>query len=175
MKLSKLIDVWSVPVMVGIGAFLFWYHTIDAPAVATRVPHAVLICLILLMLIVVRKTLKQQAKDQTQSLTDTNETESAPQTHGASSSSIHQFMRQWSVQIFFGLGVLYFLTFEILGFSISNFIFVSLSMALVKNYQSNFVFKDLVPVLLTASITTVLLFMFAKITSFNIPTGIFGI
>lgn len=159
--------------MVAIGAFLFWYHTMDAPAVATRVPHAVLICLVLLMLIVVRKTLKQQAKEDTQSTTESSETIGAAMT--SSSSSIHQFMRQWSVQIFFGLGVLYFLTFEILGFSISNFIFISLSMALVKNYQSNFAFRDLVPVLLTASITTALLFLFAKLTSFNIPTGIFGI
>jgi hypothetical protein len=48
-------------------------------------------------------------------------------------------------------------------------------MIVVKNYQADFSFRNLSTVLITSLITTGLLYLFAKLTSFNIPNGIFGI
>lgn len=176
MKVSKIIDAWGVPLMIAVGALLFGLHIQDAPAVAARVPNFVLIFIVLMLLLVVRRTLKKQ-REQKQELfqsavvRDQELTEST----GRKQSVVLAYLRRQSVTAFFALGVVYFLTFEILGFSISNFIFIFMLMIVVKNYQSDFSLKNLPAVLVTTLITTFLLYVFAKLTSFNIPSGIFGI
>jgi len=177
MKLSRLIDVWGVPLMIAVVAFLFWFHTLAAPAVATRVPHAVIFLIIALLIIVMRSAIKKQRAQHTSHnpLDPHMASVTTDYTTGKASSVFHENLRTWAVQIFFVLGVLYFLSFDTLGFSISNFLYVCLTMALVKNYQADLSAKDVFPVLLTAILTTGCLFLFVKLTSFNIPTGIFGI
>jgi len=176
MKVSKIIDAWGVPLLIAVGALLFGLHIQDAPAVAARVPNFVLIFIVLMLVLVVRRTLKiqreqKQERSQSAEVQDQEQTEST----GRKQSVVLAFLRRQSVTAFFTLGVVYFLTFEILGFSISNFIFIFALMIVVKNYQSDFSLKNLPAVLVTALITTFLLYVFAKLTSFNIPSGIFGI
>ena len=176
MKVSKLIDLWGVPVMIAIGAFLYWFHIREAPSVAARVPNLILICIAVLLVIVARKIIKQQAQLKgIQPETSLAEAEEQSDLAARKKYPILDFLRRQSVPAFFTLGLIYFLTFEILGFSISNFIFVFFSMIVVKNYQADFSYKNLPKVLITALITTGLLFIFAKLTGFNIPNGIFGI
>ena len=176
MKVSKLIDAWGVPLIIAIGALLFWFHIQDAPAVAARMPNFVLIFIVFMLWLVVRRTFKKQM-EQKIARSDTaivDELEHDELVSRKQSPAL-DFLRRQSVPIFFGLGFIYFLTFEILGFSISNFIFIFTSMIVVKNYQADFSLKHLPAVLATALITTGLLYIFAKLTSFNIPSGIFGI
>lgn len=182
MKVSKLIDAWGVPLMIVVGALLFGLHIQDAPAVAARVPNFVLIFIVLMLFLVVRQTLKKQRKqnqDLPQSVVaedqDQDQDQDQTESTGRKQSAVLAYLRRQSVTAFFALGVIYFLTFEILGFSISNFIFIFTSMIVVKNYQSDFSLKNLPAVIVTALITTCLLYIFAKLTSFNIPSGIFGI
>ena len=176
MKVSKIIDAWGVPLMIVVGALLFGLHIQDAPAVAARVPNFVLIFIFLMLFLVVRQTLKKQRK-QKQELSQgvVAQDQDQPESTGRKKSVVLAYLRQQSVTAFFALGVIYFLTFDILGFSISNFIFIFASMIVVKNYQSDFSLKNLPAVLVTSLITTFLLYAFAKLTSFNIPSGIFGI
>lgn len=178
MKVSKLIDAWGVPLMIVVGALLFGLHIQDAPAVAARVPNFVLIFIVLMLFLVVRQTLKKQRKqnqDLPQSVVAEDQDQDQTESTGRKQSAVLAYLRRQSVTAFFALGVIYFLTFEILGFSISNFIFIFTSMIVVKNYQSDFSLKNLPAVIVTALITTCLLYIFAKLTSFNIPSGIFGI
>lgn len=176
MKVSKLIDAWGVPLMITVGAVLFGFHIQDAPAVAARVPNFVLIFIALMLFLVVRRTLKKQREhNQTVSQSASNENQEQAELTDRKQSVFLAYIRRQSVPVFFGLGVIYFFTFEILGFSISNFIFIFMLMIVVKNYQSDFLLKNLPAVFLTALITTCLLYVFAKLTSFNIPSGIFGI
>lgn len=176
MKVSKIIDAWGVPLMIVVGALLFGLHIQDAPAVAARVPNFVLIFIFLMLFLVVRQTLKKQRK-QKQELSQSvlAQDQDQPESTGRKQSAVLAYLRRQSVTAFFALGVIYFLTFDILGFSISNFIFIFASMIVVKNYQSDFSLKNLPAVLVTSLITTFLLYAFAKLTSFNIPSGIFGI
>jgi membrane protein DedA with SNARE-associated domain len=176
MKVSKIIDAWGVPLMIVVGALLFGLHIQDAPAVAARVPNFVLIFIVLMLFLVVRQTLKKQRK-QKQELSQSvlAQDQDQPESTGRKKSAVLAYLRRQSVTAFFALGVIYFLTFDILGFSISNFIFIFASMIVVKNYQSDFSLKNLPAVLVTSLITTFLLYAFAKLTSFNIPSGIFGI
>lgn len=176
MKVSKIIDAWGVPLMIVVGALLFGLHIQDAPAVAARVPNFVLIFIFLMLFLVVRQTLKKQRK-QKQELSQSvlAQDQDQPESTGRKKSAVLAYLRRQSVTAFFALGVIYFLTFDILGFSISNFIFIFASMIVVKNYQSDFSLKNLPAVLVTSLITTFLLYAFAKLTSFNIPSGIFGI
>ena len=176
MKVSKIIDAWGVPLMIVVGALLFGLHIQDAPAVAARVPNFVLIFIFLMLFLVVRQTLKKQRK-QKQELSQSvlAQDQDQPESTGRKKSAVLAYLRRQSVTAFFALGMIYFLTFDILGFSISNFIFIFASMIVVKNYQSDFSLKNLPAVLVTSLITTFLLYAFAKLTSFNIPSGIFGI
>jgi hypothetical protein len=176
MKVSKIIDAWGVPLMIVVGALLFGLHIQDAPAVAARVPNFVLIFIFLMLFLVVRQTLKKQRK-QKQELSQSvlAQDQDQPESTGRKKSAVLAYLRRQSVTAFFALGVIYFLTFDILGFSISNFIFIFASMIVVKNYQSDFSLKNLPAVLVTSLITTFLLYAFAKLTSFNIPSGIFEI
>lgn len=176
MKVSKIIDAWGVPLMIAVGALLFGLHIQDAPAVAARVPNFVLIFIALMLLLVVRRTLKKQ-REKNQTISQGALVEDPIQTEPTErkQSAALAYLRQQSVPAFFVLGVIYFLTFEILGFSISNFIFIFTLMIVVKNYQADFSLKNLPAVLATSLITTFLLYVFAKLTSFNIPSGIFGI
>jgi hypothetical protein len=176
MKVSKIIDAWGVPLMIAVGALLFGLHIQDAPAVAARVPNFVLIFIVLMLVLVIRRTLKIQ-REQKQELSQSAEVQDQEQSEptGRKQSVVLAFLRRQAVTAFFALGLVYFLTFEILGFSISNFIFIFTLMIVVKNYQSDFSLKNLPAVLVTALITTFLLYVFAKLTSFNIPSGIFGI
>jgi membrane protein DedA with SNARE-associated domain len=178
MKVSKIIDAWGVPLMIVVGALLFGLHIQDAPAVAARVPNFVLIFIVLMLFLVVRQTLKKQRKQKqelSQGVVAQDQDQDQPESTGRKKSVVLAYLRQQSVTAFFALGVIYFLTFDILGFSISNFIFIFASMIVVKNYQSDFSLKNLPAVLVTSLITTFLLYAFAKLTSFNIPSGIFGI
>ena len=178
MKASKIIDAWGVPLMIVVGALLFGLHIQDAPAVAARVPNFVLIFIVLMLFLVVRQTLKKQRKQKqelSQSVVAQDQDQDQPESTGRKKSVVLAYLRQQSVTAFFALGVIYFLTFDILGFSISNFIFIFASMIVVKNYQSDFSLKNLPAAIVTALITTCLLYAFAKLTSFNIPSGIFGI
>jgi Ca2+/Na+ antiporter len=180
MKVSKIIDAWGVPLLIAVGALLFGLHIQDAPAVASRVPNFVLIFILLMLVLVIRQTLKKQ-REQKQELSqsaviqDQDQVQEQPESTGQKQSAMLAYLRRQSVTAFFALGVVYFLTFDILGFSISNFIFIFTLMIVVKNYQSDFSLKNLPAVLVTALITTFLLYVFAKLTSFNIPSGIFGI
>ena len=176
MKVSKIIDAWGVPLMIVVGALLFGLHIQDAPAVAARVPNFVLIFIFLMLFLVVRQTLKKQRK-QKQELSQSvlAQDQDQDESTGRKQSAVLAYLRRQSVTAFFALGMIYFLTFDILGFSISNFIFIFASMIVVKNYQSDFSLKNLPAVLVTSLITTFLLYAFAKLTSFNIPSGIFGI
>ncbi len=176
MKVSKIIDAWGVPLMIAVGALLFGLHIQDAPAVAARVPNFVLIFIVLMLFLVVRQTLKKQ-REQKQELSQSAEVQDPEQADstGQKQSAMLAYLRRQSVTAFFALGVVYFLTFDILGFSISNLIFIFTLMIVVKNYQSDFSLKNLPAVLVTSLITTFLLYVFAKLTSFNIPSGIFGI
>jgi len=176
MKVSKIIDAWGVPLMIAVGVLLFGLHIQDAPAVAARVPNFVLIFIVLMLFLVVKKTLRKQ-REQKQELSKSavvQDQEHAESTEQKQSVML-AYLRRQSVTAFFALGVIYFLTFDILGFSISNFIFIFTMMIVVKNYQSDFSLKNLPAVLVTSLITTFLLYVFAKLTSFNIPSGIFGI
>lgn len=176
MKVSKLIDAWGVPVMIAIGSFLFWFHIKEAPAVAARVPHIILIFIAVLLLIVGQRVAKQQSlKKGIESDVSVSDREQQADLAERKKSPLLDLLRKHAVLVFFTLGLIYFLTFEILGFSISNFIFVFCSMIVVKNYQADFSFKNLPAALITSLITTGLLYLFAKLTSFNIPNGIFGI
>ena len=178
MKVSKIIDAWGVPLMIAVGALLFGLHIQDAPAVAARMPNFVLIFIVLMLFLVVRQTLKKQRKQKqelSQSVVAQDQDQDQPESTGRKKSVVLAYLRQQSVTAFFALGVIYFLTFDILGFSISNFIFIFASMIVVKNYQSDFSLKNLPAAIVTALITTFLLYAFAKLTSFNIPSGIFGI
>lgn len=178
MKVSKIIDAWGVPLMIVVGALLFGLHIQDAPAVAARVPNFVLIFIFLMLFLVVRQTLKKQRKQKqelSQSVLAQDQDQDQPESTGRKQSAVLAYLRRQSVTAFFALGMIYFLTFDILGFSISNFIFIFASMIVVKNYQSDFSLKNLPAVLVTSLITTFLLYAFAKLTSFNIPSGIFGI
>jgi hypothetical protein len=176
MKVSKLIDAWGVPVMIAVGSFLFWFHIKEAPSVAARVPHIILIFIAVLLLIVGQRIAKQQShKKGIESDDSVSEREQLADLAARKKSLPLDSLRRHAVLVFFTLGLIYFLTFETLGFSISNFIFVFSSMIVVKNYQSDFSFRNLPTVLITSLITTGLLYLFAKLTSFNIPNGIFGI
>ena len=176
MKVSKIIDAWGVPLMIAIGALLFGLHIQDAPAVAARVPNFVLIFIVLMLFLVVRRTLKKQREHKQElSQSDVVDDPEQAESTGRKQSAVLAYLRNQSVTAFFALGVIYFLTFEVLGFSISNFIFIFTLMIVVKNYQSDFSLKNLPAVLVTSLITTFLLYVFAKLTSFNIPSGIFGI
>lgn len=178
MKVSKIIDAWGVPLMIVVGALLFGLHIQDAPPVAARVPNFVLIFIVLMLFLVVRQTLKKQRKQKqelSQSVVAQDQDQDQTESTGRKQSAVLAYLRRQSVTAFFALGVIYFLTFDILGFAISNFIFIFASMIVVKNYQSDFSLKNLPAVLVTTLITTFLLYVFAKLTSFNIPSGIFGI
>jgi len=176
MKVSKLIDAWGVPVMIAVGSFLFWFHIREAPAVAARVPHIILIFIVVLLLIVGKRIAKQPShKKKIESEVSFAERDEQADLVTRKNSPPLDFLRRHAVLVFFALGLIYFLTFEILGFSISNFIFIFSSMIVVKNYQADFSFRNLPAVLITSIITTGLLYLFAKLTSFNIPNGIFGI
>jgi hypothetical protein len=176
MKVSKLIDAWGVPVMIAVGSFFFWFHIREAPAVAARVPHIILIFIAVLLLIVGQRIAKQQSlKKGIESDISFSDRDLLADLATRKKSPSLDLLRRHAVLVFFALGLIYFLTFEILGFSISNFIFVFSSMIVVKNYQADFSFRNLPTVLITSLITTGLLYLFAKLTSFNIPNGIFGI
>jgi hypothetical protein len=176
MKVSKLIDAWGVLFLIAVVSFLFWFHIQEAPSVASRAPNFVIIFIVFLWLLVARRVFIKQREEHLLQLEETsNDDANQVDLNNRNKASIFGFFRRQSVPLFFMLGFIYFFTFNILGFSISNFIFIFTSMALVKNYQSDFSLNDLPTVFLTGLITSGLLYFFAKLTSFNIPSGIFGI
>ncbi|NNU79053.1 hypothetical protein HMH01_01255 [Halovulum dunhuangense] len=138
-----------VPLLVLIGCVLFWWHIQEARSVAQRVPNLVLVFTLALTLLVGVRifVLGKGGKD------------------GAAidlkDGTLHKRVA------FLGLCLVYYLTFQPLGFTLSNLLFLLLAYRLAGLgwRQTGF----------AALVSTIVFHGLALLMDFNVPKGVFGI
>lgn len=151
MVLRRRLGELIVPAIVLIGCFLYWWHVQDARAVARRVPDAVILFTIAMTAVALLREIlfpPRAGED------------------GAVAPSVPRdvFMKRVAF-ILLCLG--YFLSFQWIGFNLTNFVFLVLACRLAGLH-----FVAAVP---TAAISAVVFHLLARLMDFRVPTGPFGI
>jgi hypothetical protein len=155
---ASLIKIFAVPALILAAAALYGFHVMDAPSVSKRVPIALLVFLVFMLVIVVAGELRGRAGEQ--SAATTGEESSTGPVVGRAGIA------------FFLLGILYFIGFGWLGFSVSNFLFIAACMLVIRVSQEG-VWVPYVPSAITlALVCSALFYGMAKVMGFNLPPAL---
>ena len=140
-----------VPALVLAGCVLFWWHIQEARSVAQRVPNGVLILVIGLTGLVLFQTLFARSRAD----------------EGAGEAERLPALRVLAVRGgFVGLCLLYYLSFEPLGFNLANALFLVLAFPLAG--------LSLRWVLPATAIACLIFWALATVMEFNVPMGPLG-
>lgn len=150
----------SIPSLVLITGVLFGVHIIDAPSVSKRVPFALLVFLVFMLGVVVLQEFRaRRAGEQAAESSENAGEQAALGTAGI---------------LFFVLGVFYFLGFGWFGFSITNFIFISLCMLLIRYVQEGVWRPYVLHAVIFGVAFSALFYGMAQVMGFTLPPALFN-
>lgn len=155
---ASLTKIFAVPALILAASALYGFHVMDAPSVSKRVPIALLVFLAFMLIIVVAGELRERRSEPSVATTG-GERSTGPVVGRAGIA-------------FFLLGILYFIGFGWLGFSVSNFLFIAACMLAIRVSQEG-VWVPYVPSASAfALICSALFYGMAKVMGFNLPPAL---
>ncbi len=161
MRLRILLGELVVPALVLLGTALFFASIREAPSVTQRVPLGVMAFILAMTgIVVVRAVLDARAG---------GGGEPPPPV------SPERLVREWGPRVVFVLlAVGYYLLFERIGFSLSNFVFLLAALPLAGYGRGRSFAAAAARIVAIAAVATVIFHVLAIVMHFNVPVGPLG-
>jgi len=162
---ARFLKQLIVPFIILLFTLIFGFSILDAPSVSKRVPMVamgVIVVFIIMTLSRIRFEIRA------------SESEAAPSDVQEQRGGETWMDRHGRQLAFVVLSLLYYWLFDILGFNLTNLLFMLAVLPVVGFWKGRGLKTELLRTLIAAFSTVIVLYLLASVMKFNVPTGILG-